>query len=335
MIFSIAFFNFANSSSKKTFSFNRKFTNSSILNFEKSHEKMNESEYVIYANSDKFIVERDKKIFNTKNDEYKFYFSDINFKNKCKINEVLPTGSNILTSDLEKTLYTNKFKLYQYKTDTKLSEEIILKNFKIISLKALLNSKVEFLAFGELYENKVYSTGFYVIDISTGEIIKSKTIEKNINTIVPINQLRYSGKFNSSYEKTKIYFYCDKYSKIYFFDINGLFTKELSTNENVPLPKITTTKQGASFYTQGATWYTNMGVFFKENKIFVLSAASKIKKSIVIDEYSYKTLKYKQSFKLNYNNMTSGSIRNIFIDNNRIVICFDFYYASFIFSRYI
>ena len=161
---SYTFFNLVNSPSKKIFSFHRKFSKSSILNFEKRHEKTNEDKYIIYANSDQYIVERDKKNINIKNDNYKFYFSDINFNNKSRINEVLPVGSNILIANKETTLYTNRFKLFQYKISTKVSEEIILKNFKAITLKPLLDSKVKFLIFGELYENKTYNTGFYIID---------------------------------------------------------------------------------------------------------------------------------------------------------------------------
>lgn len=334
IIFSIAMLNIFEPT-KKTYFFERKFSNNEILKFERRYDKMDEGEYAMYLRSNNSIVERDKKIIDDKNTEYKFYFSDLSFKKKSTKTTILPNICNVIYCDTNRLFYTLKFKLFEYDFETKIIKDLGLNNLKAFSLKPILNSKNQYLCFGELFENNNYKTGFFVIDIENKNIVESKILEINKETAMPKNDLAYSGCFTENYDRSKIIYCCDKYSKIYFFNDKGEFTKELTTNDKSPLPQILKNSNGDSFYSRGATWTNNFGTFIKDDKIFVFSSRSDDKSSIIIDEYSYDKLKYKQSYKLNYNNLNSSSIRNVFIDKDKIIIGFEFNYASFTFSRYI
>jgi hypothetical protein len=332
----IVSFNFTNSKDVINYSFDRNFKNSdNLLKFEKQYDKMNDNDYVMYVNSDNYIVERDKKEINLITDNYKFFIEDLSFKNKSIINLQLPKESNILFCNPNKVIFTNNFKLFTYSTATKNTIEINLNGVKVISLKPVINSKSKYICFAEYFQNNLYKTGFYIIDFVTDQIVPTKIVETSTHTSVPKMALSYSGKF-STFRNNKITcYYCDKYSKIYFFNSDGFFIKELTSADNTPLPNIIENKEGYSFYSRKGTWNSNMGVFMQNNNFFVLSASGKEFNTLIIDEYSYGDLKYIKSYKLNYNNQNSFNVREVFADHDKIIIGFEFYYASFIFSRYI
>jgi hypothetical protein len=331
LILGILLLNLFDSESKKDYFFVRNFANNKVLKFEKRYEKMNEGEYVMYINSDDKITERDKKIIDKNTAEYRLYFTDLKFKDKISKNIFLPSDSNVILCNTERLFYTNTFKLFEYDFLTKNSREIELNNFKIFSLKSISNTNSKFLCFGEWFHNNSYLSGFFIIDINDFKILPTKILETTTTTSMPKNALIYSGSFTKTFDKSKIIYSCDKYSKIYFFNEKGFFLNELTTKDKTPKASILTNTNGDSFYSRGDTWNTNMGVFMKNDKVFVFSSRSNDNSNLIFDEYSYNKLEYVKSYKLNYNNLNSHNIRNIYSDKDRIVIGFEFYYASFIF----
>lgn len=334
LVICIVSLNFLNPS-KKTFYFDRAFSKDTILTLDKNFKKMNNDEYVKYVYSDDLIVEHDTEIIDENRKEYSFYLNDINFKNKVTKKIILPKNSNVLLCNPNEIYYTNNFILFKVDFVTKKLIQISDSRIKIFSLKTLSNLKFKLLCFGEYKLKDSFITGFFVVDITTNNIKIVKILESNQETTMPKNGLKYAGYFNINYEKTILAYTCNKFSKIYFFDSYGEFKKELTTNDNVPLPEVLTNEKGDSFYSRGKTWTTNMGMFIKNNKIFVLSCSSDETFKLIIDEYDYSSMKYIISYKLNYLNQNVKSIRNIFIDKDKILIGFEFNYASFIFSRHI
>jgi hypothetical protein len=325
----ILFLNIFDSDSKKEYSFDRKFNNKSILKFENSYLKTNENEHVAFLKSDNYIVERDKKVIDTINESNTFYFEDFNFKNKQRIEAILPIGSNILYCDLNKVIFTKRFSLFQYDFKTKITKQIDFKGLKVNTIKPIKNSETTFLCFAEYHQDNRYNTAFYIIDFKTKQIELSKELETTDYDDFLSNSLRYIGKFIAIKEKNIIGYYCEKYSKIFFFNDDGKFIKELQTSDRVPLPKIAKNSQGNRFYSQDGTWYSNLGIFMKDDKIYVFSQATKEKDFMTIDQYSWDQLEYIQSYKLSYKNINSGGIYNLHLDKNRVIICFDYDYASF------
>jgi hypothetical protein len=326
----ILILNLFDSESKKTFSFDRKINEGKrILSFDKTYKKTNENEHIMFVNSDNYIVERDRKSIDDKSEHNMFYFEDFNFENKKRLSAILPIGANVLFCDLNKVIFTKNFNLFQYNFKAKLVKEIKLKDIKVVLVKPILDSETKFLCLAEYHFKNKYETGFYIIDFENKNIKQSKGLETNSIDSFLENSLRYIGKFKSFLGKNIIVYYCEKYSKIYFFDNAGLFIKELETSDKVPLPKIAKNNEGNSFYSRDGTWYSNLGVFMKDDSVFVFSGAVEDKYNFTIDEYSWGTLQYVESYNLSYNNMNSNSIYNFNLDNNRLIICFDYNYASF------
>lgn len=285
----IILLNFSNPS-KKTFYFDRIFSKDTILTFDKEFKKMNENEYVKYVYSDSLIVEHDVKVIDEINKEFNFYINDIDFKNKVNKKLILPKNSNVLLCNLNEIYYANNYLLYRFEIETEKSVQIADSKLKIFSLKTIPNSKNKLLCFGEYKVNESFITGFFIVDVNTKQIKISKIIEENKETSMPKNALIFAGYFNLNYEKTSLAYTCNKYSKIYLFDKNGFSTNELKTSDNSPLPEILTNENGDSFYSRGATWTTNMGVFFKKDRIFIFSIRAKEDFKLIIDEYSIKNL---------------------------------------------
>ncbi len=332
LVICIVITEFFNVTSKKKYYFDRNFISKSILKFEKTYPKMDQSEYVMYLRSDNNIVERDRTEIDEKNSKYKFYFSDQLFSKKSYRTIVLPNNLNVILCNFNKLFYSNKLILNSFDFDTNITIKYSFKDLKIINMKGI--SKTKYLCFGEAKDkHNNYNTGFFIIDISNNTYLYSKIIQTNDYSICPENALMYSGTFtyNSDTPNNIISYCCDKYSSIYFFDENGYFIKELKTKENLPLPQILKNSKGDSFYGRSGTWSSNSGMFMNENEIFVFSTRSDFFTKIIIDQYSFKTLEYKNSFKLIYNKSNSNSIRNVYKLKNKILIGFEFNYASFIF----
>lgn len=325
----IFFFNVSDSSTKKKYYFNRKFSGDSILKFDKKFNKLNEGEYVMYVRSDSCLIERDKVEISKSKDQYKFYFFDFKFENKSIKEAILPSSSYLLFYASNKIFYSLKFNLFAYDFRLRNSKEIRIDSFKVFNIKLLPGSGSKFLCLGEYLIDDKYVTGFYVVDINSKEIELIKGMQFNYKSKILENFLIFSGDFSNNFEGNEMAFFCDKYSKIYFFNNNGGYVKELNTKENVPLPKILTNDKGDNFYSRGDTWSTNRGVFFNKESIFVFSGRSEFETNIVVDEYSFKNLKYNKSYRLNYNNYDSKSIANVNVNKENVIIAFNSDYASF------
>lgn len=318
--------------SKDDYYFERKFVNQNILLFEKQYEKMYKSEFLMSIRSDNQIIERNRKIIgNSAN--YELYFNNFDFKDKMTKKISLKNDCDIIFCNKTRLFYRQKFKLFEYLLDSNAIINIGLDNLIAYAIKPVNDSN--YLCFGELFLNNEYTTGFFIINFETKKIKQSKVLEISKTSEITKNALAYSGFFTNSFEKDKIIYCCNKYSKVYFFDANGIFKKELTTNDKVPLPKISQNNIGDNFYNRSATWNNNMGLFIKNNNIYICSIRTDLDSTIIIDKYSYERMCYIQSYKLNYNKLNAFKISKIFINKNRILFGFDSYYASFKFSRYI
>lgn len=328
--------NIFDSKDKKTFLFNRNFSrNENILSFDKQFDRMNKEEFVKYLYSDGWVVEHDKVNIDNKNNGYTLYFSDYAFKKKKTKKVILPVSSNILLCNANELYFTHNFLFYKYDFQSDTIIPITIKGLKVFAVRSIPESHGKLICFGELLGKTGFKSGFFTIDIAQNAVADALILETTPETSMPKNALAYSGSFTTDFENHEIAYTCDKYSRIFFFDKNGKYKATLKTKDNTPLPEILTNQQGDSFYSRGGTWSSNMGTFLKGDKIFVFSARSKEDTRMTLDEYSLKSLKYVGSYKINYNNLDSKSIRNIFIQKDKVLIGFEFYYASFIFSRYI
>lgn len=330
----IVFFNISRSESIKSYDFERNFSSDKILSFEFSKENMGNDDCIMFTDSDSLIAECERGEINIENNEESFnlYLQDKNFKNQSSYNIKLPVGSNRLLINLSEVYFTNKFKFYRYDIKSGKSDLINILNFKVISLRTLEADKL--LIFGEQKIDKKFITGFFIYDKNNNKVKLVKKIVDTENSDTPIKTLEYSGNYSISENRKNILYYCDKYSEMYVFDEKGNFIKTIQTKDNAPLPKIITNSEGMNFYGRGSTSNTNMGVVIKDDKALVFSASNKEKFKIVIDEYSLTKGEYMKSYKLDYNNQNSVNIRNTFIKNKKLIIVFEYNYASFIFSRY-
>lgn len=330
---SILFLNISNSSSKTNNYFERKFSNLEILKFDKEFEKLdkNSTNELFYTNNSivegKFKdVRGSKKIFN-------LFFSDCSFTNKKNRNILLPVDSNILLIDNKSVIYICKSKLYKLNLETNVTNETKIKNVDISFVVSIDESSNKFLFFGEMFENNMYKTGFFVLNVSNNSIIESKVLHANKKSYSPEFIVMNSGFFQKLGDSS-IAFTCDKNSQIFLFNENGVFVKMFNTKDNTPMPKVIK-KSDSYFYSHAGLNFSNSGLFVNKDNLFVFSMASKYSDKIIIDQYSKSTLRYIQSYKLDYKSNNSSKIDNVFIDKNKIILKFKFNYASFTFSRYI
>ncbi|MDP5201278.1 hypothetical protein [Flavobacterium sp. DG2-3] len=331
IIVCITILNLANSSSKKNYYFERAFVKNDFLKFSKTISKLNDkSDFLMNVNSDSLLVE--KELLENVNSTvfYKLYLSDLNFEKKNSKDVDLPSNADMKLCTNNSLFYIQKFKLYNYNLISKNRKEINLENFKIVSLLPLKDSNNKFISFGELLKNEVYYTGFFIIDtkFSTVDLLKTLSESKESNVISA--SLQYSGSFSYNSDNGLLAYFCNKYSKIYFFSSQtGSYKKVLTTKEDVPLPKILKNNKGDSFYARGTTRNTNMGFFLKNGNVFVFSARSPLESEILVDIYSSDSFKYEKSIKFFYKNFDSKSIEIVMLKDNKIVMGFSTDYAVF------
>ncbi len=165
------------------------------------------------------------------------------------------------------------------------------------------------------------------------KIIESKILHQNYKSYDLEKVTKYVGSFQKTFFN-EIVFTCERNPNIYFFDKNGFFKDELTTIDNTPMPEIIKDSNNSYFFSRDGSNYTNTGVFYNKKNIFVFSMITKLKGMIVIDQYSKETKEYIQSFKLNYNSLSTDNIGGIIIGKDRLIIRFELIYASFKFSRY-
>ncbi len=333
IIASILFLNTFTAKTIKVYEINRKFSNDLILKFQNLNYKTITNRRARNVSSKKYICETFTFNNDEKTDSCHIFKTDYDFKEKVFLKARLPKNAFIVEVDSNTINYTINFKLFTHTIKTKLNHAILPSNLKIYSIKSLTKSNV-IICFGEYNEKKNdFKTGFFAVNISSKQIKKLKIVETSKFSKSTINALRYSGLFNNSNESGLNIYTCSKYSKIYLFDENGYFLKELSTQEKIPLPTVKINEIGNSFFVQGSTFYTNKSCFVKDKRIFVFSDI-KNNESIIIDEYDYLNLTYINSFKLHFRNLTTRDINKVFVKDNKVILAFNDFYASFIFSRY-
>ena len=331
----VIFLNIFSSASYKNYNFKRLYSSAYPLVLQSINGKMNENEYVMSVDSDSLIVERDIKNIDKNIDKYIFYINDFEFKEIKTMSVILPIDAKILNFNTKNIYFTNHLKTYFYNLKSEGNFKPILNGIKLKTIKKIPNSTNKFLCLAEVQSRNSFKTGFYIVDFDSGTVALSKNIDTNTTTTFSQNSLKYSGMFVYNFEQNKIIYCCNKFSKIFFFDKEGLFIKDFQTADNTPLPGILTNSQGLSFYERGKTSYCNMAVIMKNNRVFVFSNATDNRFRLFLDEYSFSAGNYLRSFKLNYNNQNAGNIRKVFMGKNKIILGFEFNYASFIFSRYI
>ena len=314
--------------------FIRKYSNNSVLKLDKIINKVSNFKYIDNISSNDSIIELEKKILDDNKIEYKLYFNDFEFKNRVVKKVVMPEGCNLLYYHKNKVYFTKSFKLYSCDVKTNKILNYPLKNLKLSTIKFLNTSNDELILFGELIQENKFISGFFKLSLNDYIITPLKIVETNLKSQFLANTLKYVGEFTFSQSDSVCSFACDKYSKIYFFDKNGNYIKELTTKDNAPIPIILTNENGDSFYSRGSTWNTNTAAFVKNGYVYVFSAREKSYLSLIIDKYSLKNLNYLESYKIKCNNFGSRDITNLFINENGIVVSFSYNYASLKFSRY-
>jgi hypothetical protein len=313
--------------------FERKYNNTKVLTLVKLNKKMSNLNYIDNVPSNDSIIEMDKEPEGEDSLKCHFYCCDFNFK-KIKIKQIiLPKNCNVIFYNNNKTFYTRGFQFYSCDLSNNKISKYNLKNFKIASIKFLYNSKNEFIAFGEIKQKNMFNTGFFKIDLDNNTIVPIKIVDKNNESQFLTNTLKYAGDFSYFINERIFSYTCDKSAKIFFFNVQGIYIKEVTTNDNVPLPQILTNEKGDSFYGREGTWNTNTGIFLKNNFVYVFSSRSKEKYDLILDKYSYTTTKYIESFKIRCNEYSSRDITNMFFKNDLLIVTFTTDYASFKFSR--
>lgn len=330
---SILLLNLSISSSNKNNYFDRKFSKIKILKFDKDYEKLyvNSSYDLFYSNSSLLEGKFDGIKAGKKN--YNFYFSDFSFIEKRNRKVSMPLDSSILLVDEKYILYNSNSRIYRLEIITDSITQFESKNLRIYSIISIKSMPNKFLFFGEVNFNNIYKTGFFVLDMTNNKIKEVKILKYSKNDVKPEIRLIYSGCFQNL-ERDLISYTCDKNSKIFIFNENGILVNDLKTNDNTQFPKVIM-KDNNYFYSREGLNITNSGIFSNKKNLFIFSMASPHVDKIIIDQYSKLNFKYIQSFILDYNNHNTSDIMNIYINNNQIILKFDSNYASFTFSRFI
>ncbi len=335
IIFNIIFFNFFNSSKQQQNNFHRKFSKIECLSFNNNYKKLNRnSKFIFNVPSTNSIMEFENQNISGSFWNSNIYKTDLSFLNNKNLTVCLPSYSEILNINNEILLFSNKSKICVYNIRNKEFELEIFNNFQIFSLTNLKNLENKYLCFGEILENNVFKTGFFIIDIKSKVIKPTKIIKTKFNSTFMESRLQYTGLFQNM--NPSIYsFTFNRWSKIYFFKSDGLFENEINTKDGTLLPKIIIKDETEYSYSRDGLGNSSAGIFLNKNYIYVFSMASEFDSEIIIDKYSFLKNKYIESYKLKYKNYNSTDITNVVIDINNIVITFNFDYASFTFSRYI
>jgi hypothetical protein len=249
-------------------------------------------------------------------------YYDINhFDLLNKFSFYIPKSAQISYCDSLSVFYIDKYNIFSYTVKDKINKKIELLDFKIYAVLSLDNKSSKLLCFGENKINSTFHTGFYILDLNTNKIILSKMIENNINSKISENFLIYSGKFSVNDSKT-ISYCCDKFSKIFFFNDMGKFTKEIITNDKAPKPKLVTNNE-STFYQRGSTYNTNSAVLKNNDTLLIFSSRTVKNNVITIDAYSFKSSKYLFSSELSYNNKKSVHIYSATKNQTNLILFFD------------
>lgn len=270
IISNIIFLNFHNSDTQQNNNFKRNFSKNEILIFNKSNKRLNsKNEFINKIPSTDSILE----FQNCNNDDafqdINIVTADINFLNKKSKNVKLPLSSEILCVNKELIIFSYKSKICIFNSNTGKLKLEIFKNLQIFSLIPFSENSNKYLCFGELFQNNVFNTGFYMVDLSSEIITISKILKTEVNSTFIESRLQYTGYFQKQNENLLSYNF-EMFSKIFFFNNNGFFEKELNTKDKTKLPKIVVRNNIEFTYSNDGKGYSNVGLFCKTN-IFMFS----------------------------------------------------------------
>jgi hypothetical protein len=249
-------------------------------------------------------------------------YYDINsFNNSNKFTFRLPKNAQIEYCNKENVFYINKYELSAYYIKNKKHQNLNLANFKIYTLIDLGIDSSKLLIFGQYKVGSHFQTGFYLFDLNTKIITPSKIIETNKLSKASENLLIYSGKF-SIIDTNTISYCCGKLSKIFFFNVQGDFIKELITKDKSPKATLVTNTSG-TFFKRGSAFNTNSAVLKLSDKLLVFSSRTNEKNVIMVDTYSYKTNSYLSSSEILYKNKSSTDIYLALCAKKKVILFFD------------
>jgi len=239
----------------------------------------------------------------------------------------LPKTAQIKWCSAEEVLYINRFDLFSYNRTTGKHRQ--LNPVGLACLNVCRTGPNTLLVFAELNKDGRFITGYFALDRTTGTVQLSKMLEENSQANAAPNSLIYSGKFTRIDAGTMCY-YCDKYSKIFFFTGEGRLSRELSTADGAPRPTLVFDNE-TYFYKRGSTYNVNNAIRVEGKNLLVFSCRSEPVKDMVIDVYSLETGQYLRSTRFNYKNWNCPDIinvsaagKNTIVNFQRGVVLFDF-----------
>ncbi|WP_130735284.1 hypothetical protein [Flavobacterium sp. J27] len=306
------------------FEFNKKYiferTYSDKLKFiEVTEDKIASINNITLASSN-FVYDYELTSLDTLNNTCKMKFYDSkSFDLIQHFDFDLPKSNQISFCDSNNVYCIDKFDLYVYSIKEKKKKKIAV-NLNIYDVVSIGEASKKVLLFGEYKSRHKYQTGFFLLNLETNEMIETYIVEEGDTSQILNNSLIYSGNFSKS--KDTISYYCDKYSKIYFFNTNGNFQKEIITKDESPKPKLVSNNNG-TYYKRGATFNTNNGLFTMNDDLFIFSSRNEQSNKITVDCYSFSTGKYKFSTSFGCNNKTNVDINFVTKNQNNLIIGFD------------
>ena len=155
-----------------------------------------------------------------------------------------------------------------------------------------------FLACGS---SETMKFGFFIVSASSGEIVEE--INPELNKV--INEIEhptmgYDGNFTVDPITGMIAYYCHMYNRMYVFNRDGSFNKEIVTIDNTPIPVMV--ENGKITAYQNGQRSAMAGVSVYNGKAYVISRApdKTTKGNRPIDVYNLNTGEYDMSFQMPY-----------------------------------
>lgn len=315
--------NFYKIKEKKPFLFDRIFNSNLVIKSDGKDVSKIGNRHIVNATNN--IVVEDSSSRATDSDtvkSHRLYYHNIfdsNYQFKEQI--LLPVSSSIEFCTEKRMLIINKLNMLIFNIKSKIYKPIAIAGFKVIKVFGLDDSLSNIICLGELKKENDYITGFFVLNSDSNKIgAQSKILEINKRSKAIENILIYDGNFSTN-DKEIISYYCNKYSKLYFFDYSGTLSNEITTKDNTPLPSLVQNELGY-YYKRGNTFSTNNGVIIRDNKVLVFSSRTENGKEIMIDVYSLKTKAYLYSKEISYKNKNCAEINFIRCYGNKAYIKF-------------
>ena len=240
----------------------------------------------------------------------------------------MPKSAQLKYAAGAQVYYIDRFNLYEYDLLNGRLRKLHGPDFKCLNVARTDGSSL--VLFGERATGQKFVSGYYALHLQNGSLTLSKQLEENAQTYAAENSLIYSGKFTRLDAGTTSY-YCDKYSKIFFFDNAGRYVRELETQDRAPKPELVSNGQ-AFFYKRGSTFNVNNGIHREGDKLLVFSCRSEPVKDIIIDLYSLQSGSYLYSTRLHHNDWNCPDIISVSNAGKNAIVNFQDGVALFDFS---